>query len=348
MWRKHLSAALLATAALAAAPALAEAPAPYAVTPELVQAAKAEGKVVFYTATDVTVAEKLAELFRQEYPGIEVQVERAGSERVFQRIGQEYSTGIYNADVIETSDAVHFDYFKREGWLEAAVPQVVAEKWPADEKDPDGQFAAYRAHLSVMAYRTDLLPEADAPKSWADLLDPKYKGKMVKAHPGYSGTIMTATHVLSEKLGWAFFEKLGQQDVMQVQSSTEPPKKLAQGERALEVDGNEYNIFRLQDEGVPVKIVYPAEGTPLAVGNAAILKEAPHKNAARLFYAFLFSKEAQQLNSDFGGLRSFHPEVVEKSTRTPLKDIVVLHSDPAALEPKIEEIKSSYERYFGT
>lgn len=341
-------AALMAASAFSVSIARAEAPAPYQVTPELLEAAKKEGKVVFYTATDVTVAEKLAELFKQENPGIDVQVERAGSERVFQRVGQEYSSGIYNADVSETSDAVHFEYFKKQGWLEAMVPQVVADKWPAEERDPDGYFAAYRAHLSVMAYRTDLLPEADAPKTWTDLLDPKYKGKMVKAHPGYSGTVMTSTYILSEMLGWDYFEKLGQQGVMQVQSSTEPPKKLAQGERVLEIDGNEYNVFRLQDEGVPIKIVYPEEGTPLAVGNAAVMKNAPHPNAAKVFYAFLFSVEAQQLNSDFGGLRSFHPDVKEKDTKTPLSEIKILNSDPAKLEPLIQTIKTNYEKYFGT
>lgn len=343
-----LTLAAVAISAFSVSAAFAEAPAPYSVTPELLDAAKKEGKIVFYTATDVTVAEKLAELFEKENPGIDVQVERAGSERVFQRIGQEYSSGIHNADVSETSDAVHFEYFKREGWLEAMVPQVVADKWPADERDPDGFFAAYRAHLSVMAYRSDLMPEADAPKTWTDLLDPKYKGKMVKAHPGYSGTVMTSTFVLSELLGWEYFEKLGQQDVMQVQSSTEPPKKLAQGERALEVDGNEYNVFRLQDEGVKINIVYPEEGTPLAVGNAAVMKQAPHPNAAKVFYAFLFSLEAQQLNSDFGGLRSFHPDVKEKATKTPLSKIKILHSDPAKLEPQIQAIKTNYEKYFGT
>jgi iron(III) transport system substrate-binding protein len=348
MWTKRLSAALLGLGLTASSAALAEAPAPYKVTPELIEAAKAEGSVVFYTATDVAVAEKLGELFKKTYPGIGVQVERAGSERVFQRIGQEYSSGIYTADVIETSDAVHFEYFKREGWLAPMVPQDVADKWPADERDSDGAFAAYRAHLSVLAYRTDLMTEADAPKTWTDLLDPRFKGKMVKAHPGYSGTVMTATFVLSQLLGWEYFEKLGQQDVMQVQSSTEPPKKLAQGERALEVDGNEYNVFRLLDENVPIKIVYPAEGTPLAVGNAAVLKDAPHPNAAKLFYAFLFSLEAQQLNSDFGGLRSFHPDVKEKAGRTPLADIKLLHSDPLKLEPEIQTIKSNYEKYFGT
>lgn len=348
MWNKVFVTTALIAGMATASIARAEAPAPYQITPELEDAARAEGKLVFYTATDVSVAERLADLFKKTYPGINVQVERAGSERVFQRIGQEISSGINNADVIETSDAVHFQYFKRQGWLEAAVPQEVADKWPAEERDHDGHYAAYRAHLSVMAYRKDLLGEADVPKTWTDLLDPKYKGKMVKAHPGYSGTVMTATHVLSDLLGWDYFEKLGQQSVMQVQSSTEPPKKLAQGERPLEVDGNEYNIFRLQQEGVPIQIVYPQEGTPLVVGNASILANAPNPNAAKLFYAFLFSKEAQQLNSDFGGLRSFHPDVVEKAERTPLSQIKLLHSDSEKLEPLIHEIKTHYERYFGT
>jgi iron(III) transport system substrate-binding protein len=348
MWAKSVAVAALAGAMAWASPGQAEPPAPYDITPELIDAAKKEGTVVFYTATDVTVAEKLAATFEQEYPGIKVQVERSGSERVFQRIGQEYSTGIYNADVIETSDAVHFILFKKEGWLTAAVPQVVATSWPAEERDADGFYAAYRAHLSVIAYRTDQVKPEDAPKSFADLLDPKWKGKMVKAHPGYSGTIMTATHALSKALGWEYFEKLAQQDVMQVQSSTEPPKKLAQGERSVQADGNEYNVFRLQEEGVPIEIVYATEGTPLVIGNAAILKNPPHPNAAKLFYAYLFSIEAQQLNHDFGGLRSFHPDLKEKEGRTALKDIKLLLPDAPALESEIETIKSKYEEYFGT
>ncbi|WGF89126.1 extracellular solute-binding protein [Marinivivus vitaminiproducens] len=348
MWLKGMAVATLVVSAALSTPARAQAPEPYAVTPDLEEAAREEGQVIFYTATDVAVAEKLAEGFRAKYPGINVQVERAGSERIFQRIGQEYMTGIYNADVIETSDAVHFNMFKREGWLQAAVPEEVAREWPADERDRDGYFAAYRAHLSVIAYNRDALGGTEPPRSFADLVDPRFKDKLVKAHPGYSGTIMTATFVLSQALGWEYFEKLGQQNVMQVQSSTEPPKKLAQGERAVEIDGNEYNLFRLIEEGAPLEIVYAEEGTPLVVGNAGILANAPHPNAAKLFYSYLFSLEAQQLNSDFGGLRSFHPGVKEKAGRTPLSEIELLHSDPEKLEPEIETIKSNYELYFGT
>lgn len=341
-------ATLAIAAALASGAAHSAAPAPYDATPQLVAAARNEGQVVWYSATDVQVAEKLARAFEARYPGVQVQVERSGAERIFQRINQEYGAHIYNADVVETSDAVHFVHFKRQGWLQAAVPGEVAKFWPKEYRDPDGMFAAYRAHLSVIAYNTRLVPRDQAPKSFADLLDPKWAGKMVKAHPGYSGTIMTGTQALSQKLGWSYFEKLGRQKVLQVQSSTEPPKKLAQGERAVMADGNEYNVFLLKESGVPIEPVYAPEGTPLVIGNAAILKNAPHPNAARLFYHYMFTREAQQLNSDVGGLRSFHPEVKEKPGRTPLSQIRLLDPDPAALEGQVETIKKKYEEYFGT
>jgi iron(III) transport system substrate-binding protein len=345
---KPAMAALAVIGALATGAAFAQAPAPYEATPQLVAAARKEGKVVWYSATDVAVAERLARAFEARYPGIKVQVERAGAERLFQRINQEYGSKIYTADVIETSDAVHFVQFKRNGWLQPAVPSEVAKFWPKEYKDADGQYAAYRAHLSVIAYNTRLVTREEAPRSHADLLDPKWSGRMVKGHPGYSGTIMTGTQALSQALGWPYFEKLGKQKVMQVQSSTEPPKKLAQGERAVMADGNEYNVFLLKEAGVPIEPVYATEGTPLVVGNAAILKNAPDANAARLFYHFMFTREAQQSNSDVGGLRSFHPEVKERAGRTPLSQIKLLNADPAALEGQVETIKKKYEEYFGT
>ena len=346
MFAKTVLAGLAVAGSIASSVSFAQAPAPYDATPALVAAAVKEGKVVWYSATDVLVAEKLAKAFEAKYPGIKVQVERSGAERIFQRINQEYGSKIHTVDVIETSDAVHFIHFKKNGWLQPAVPSEVAKFWPKEAKDPDGQFAVYRAHLSVIAYNSKLLPKEQAPKSHAELLDPKWSGKLVKAHPGYSGTVMTGTQALSQALGWTYFEKLGKQKVMQVQSSTEPPKKLAQGERPVMADGNEYNVFLLRESGVPIEPVYATEGTPMVPGNAALLKNAPNPNAARLFYHYMFSREAQQANSDVGGLRSFHPEVKEKAGRTPLSQIKLLHSDPGTLDA--EAIKKKYEEYFGT
>src|SRR3712207_2336302 len=147
--RRIVLAAATGSLAFAAWPALAQAPAPYEVDQALIDAARKEGTVVWYTATDVQVSERVGKAFEEKYPGMKVQVERAGSERVFQRISQEYGSNIHRADVIETSDAVHFLLFKRQGWLQPLVPAEVAKAWPAQVRDPDGQFAAYRAHLSV-------------------------------------------------------------------------------------------------------------------------------------------------------------------------------------------------------
>jgi iron(III) transport system substrate-binding protein len=135
---------------------------------------------------------------------------------------------------------------------------------------------------------------------------------------------------------------------MQVQSSTEPPKKLALGERPVMVDGNEYNAFLAKESGAPIEIVYPAEGTPLLVGSAGVMKDAPHPNAARLFISYLFSLEGQQLLVDVGGLRSYHPDVKERPGRKPLSEIKLLTADPVEQEKAVDEIKQKYAAYFGT
>ena len=220
------------------------APPASAVTPQLIEAAKKEGKVVFYTSIDLPVAERIAKAFEAKYPGIAVRVERTGAERVFQRIGQEYASRIHAVDVVNSSDAAHFIVWKREGMLAPYVPEDVAKHYPAEHKDPDGMFASFRVWVCVIGYNTNMVKAEDAPKSYADLLDPKWTGKIVKAHPSYSGTIMTATYQMSRDLGWEYFEKLAKQKVMQVQSAADPPKKLALGERAVMADGNEYNMFQ--------------------------------------------------------------------------------------------------------
>jgi iron(III) transport system substrate-binding protein len=329
-----------------ASPLRAAAPEASSITPALVKAAQKEGKVVWYTSVDLLVAEKMAKAFQAKYPGIVPRVERSGGERIFQRIGQEFGSNIHAVDVVNSSDAAHFIVWKREGVLAPYVPEDVARHYPAEHKDPDGMFATWRAWLCVIAYNTDLVKAADAPKSYADLLDPKWTGRIVKAHPSYSGTILTATYQMSRELGWDYFEKLARQKVLQVQSSTEPPKKLALGERAVMADGNEYNVFLLKEKGRPIEPVYATEGTPVVVGPNGVFKSAPNPNAARLFQSWMFTIEAQQLMIEIGGLRSMHALAKEKPGRKPLKDIKLMKGDAAAVERESAEIKARYTKYF--
>ncbi len=85
---------------------------------------------IYYTSTDLPVAEKLAKAFEAKYSGIAVRVERTGAERVFQRIGQEYSSNIHAVDVVNSSDAAHFIVWKRDGILAPYVPEDVASSIP--------------------------------------------------------------------------------------------------------------------------------------------------------------------------------------------------------------------------
>ena len=338
------AAALMAGSALSTR-VLAAAPPPEPITQALIDAAKKEGQVNYYTSTDLPVAEKVAKAFEAKYPGIAVHVERSGAERVFQRIGQEYSSNIHAVDVVNSSDAAHFIVWKRDGILLPYVPEDVV-RYPAEHRDVDGQFASFRVWLSIIAYNTNLVKPEEAPKSFADLLDPKWKGKIVKAHPGYSGTIMTATYQMQRDLGWSYFEQLAKQNIMQVQSSADPPKKLDLGERAVMADGNEYNIFELKERGRPVEPVYATEGSPLLIGPNGVFKSSPNPNAAKLFQAFCLGREAQQLIIDAGGLRSVHPDTREKAGRTPLKDIKTMKDDAAAVEKESDAIKARYTKIF--
>jgi iron(III) transport system substrate-binding protein len=312
----------------------------------LIAAAKQEGAVVWYTSADLQLAQLVGQAFEQKFSGVAVRVERAGGERIFTRIGQEYASGIHAVDAVSTGDAAQFLAWKRQGLLGAYVPEDVAKYIPPEHRDPDGFFATVRSSLCVIAYNTELVKPDAAPKSFADLLDPKWKGKIVKAHPSYSGTVMTSTFQMVRELGWPYLEKLSQQNVLQVQSATDTPKKIVLGERAVMADGNEYNVLLLKEAGKPIEPVYASEGSPFIVQPSAIFAAAPHPNAARLFEDYLFSVEGQQLFVDIGALRSVHALVKDKPGRSPLSAIKVWKDDPAAVEAQGEEIKRRYSQYF--
>jgi iron(III) transport system substrate-binding protein len=339
--------AAIAGSQVFAASVRAAAPPATAITPALIEAAKKEGRVAWYTSVDLPLAERIAKSFEAKFPGVACRVERTGAERLFQRIGQEYASNIRAVDVVNSSDAAHLIVWKANGWLEPFVPEDVARHLPEAHKDPDGSFASFRVFLCPVAYNTNLVKAEDAPRSYADLLDPKWAGRIVKAHPGYSGTILTATFQMARDIGWDYFERLARQRIMQVQSAADPPKKLALGERAVMADGVEYGVFQAKEAGQPIEPVYPTEGTPLIVGPNALFRAAPNPSAARLLQCYMFTAECQQLGVDYGGLRSVHALVREKSGRKPLAEIKLMKDDPAGVEKQSAEIKTRYSRIFG-
>jgi iron(III) transport system substrate-binding protein len=338
-------AVLAASAGLAVArSAHAARPEPAVLTPELIEAAKKEGKIAWYTADDLVLATRVSKGFETKY-GMTVQLERSGAERIYQRIAQEYSSDISAVDVATTSDLGHTVSWRASGWLESFVPAAAA-KWVDKAIGPDGIYIVDKFTMVVSGYNSRLVKAEDAPKSWNDLLDPKWKGKLAKAHPGYSGAITNETYALSHLLGWEYYEKLAKQNVLQLQSATDPPMRVAQGERAVMADAAEVTSLRLIAEGAPLVLIYPTEGVPVVGVGSVLMAKSPRPNAARLFMHYLVSSECQKINME-NGSRSFDASLAEPASWTPLSKIKLLFNDPADLAREAEEIKKHYSKIFG-
>jgi iron(III) transport system substrate-binding protein len=311
-----------------------------------VEAAKKEGKVVWYTSLALPTAEKIGKLFEAAYPGIKVEVQRTGSQRILQRVMQEMQANLKLVDVIHTSDAGHFVLLKEKKLLMKYSPAGI-DAFPAGFKDKDGYYFTLRATVNVIAYNTKLVPAAEAPKGWKDLLDPKWRGKMVTAHPGYSGVISTHVLALVQLYGWDYFKQLAQNKLMLVQSAVDPAGVVASGERQVAVDGGDYYYYQMKKKGNPIEVVYPKEGVPLVSSPSAIASFAPHPNAAKLFTDFTFTRELQQVMADSEGLYTGHPEVKYPADKPKLSDLKLLTVDPEELEKRNEEIKSRFVEFFG-
>jgi len=311
-----------------------------------VEAAKKEGKVVWYTSLALPSAEKVAKLFEAAHPGIKVEVHRTGSQRILQRVMQELQAGIKNVDVIHTSDAGHFVLLKDRKLLARHTPAGV-ERFPAGFKDRDGYYFGLRATVTVIAYNTKALSAAEAPKTWKELLDPRWRGKLVTAHPGYSGVIATHVLALVHLHGWDYFKALAQNRLMLVQSAVDPSGIVASGERVVGANGGDYTYYQAKRKGNPVEIVYPKEGVPLVVSPTAIAAQAPHPAAARLFTDFSFSREVQQVLADSEGLYTGHPDVKYPADKPKLSELKLLAVDPEELEKRSEEIRKRFVEFFG-
>lgn len=312
----------------------------------MIEAAKKEGKVIWYTSLALPSSTMIANFFMNKYKGIEIEVHRTGSQRVLQRVMQEVSAGIKNVDIIHTSDGGHFVLLKKKGLLTKYVPKGL-ESFSSGFKDKDGYYYGMRATLSVIAYNPKVVTEKEAPKSWKELLDPKWRGKMVTAHPSYSGIIATHVQAIVNLYGWDYFKELAKNKLHLVQSANDPAGVVASGERPVGANGAEYFYYKTMKQGNPLRIVYPKEGIPLVVSPVAVAKDSAHPNAAKLFMDFIFTKESLQAMADQEGLYTGHPDVSYPKDKPKLKELNLLSVDAEQLEEKNAEIKKRFVEFFG-
>ncbi|MBI4505332.1 MAG: extracellular solute-binding protein [Chloroflexi bacterium] len=327
-----------------AKPAAAQEPAVWTPDASLLDAAKKEGKVVFLSALEQKVGEETAKRFKEK-TGVTVEFSRLSSGPIYTRVMRERQAGLRATDVIEHGSHVLFlDYIER-GALERYTPKTVAGLAPS-LRNPDGYYHTTFMAMSGIAYNPKVVPDAEAPKSYQEALNPKYKGKVSHAHPQHSGVHTELTFVLTQKYGWDYYRKLKDLGVAIVRSSFEQNPILYSGERPIALGIVEYSVSNDVRKGQPAKFHWAKEGPMATVVLAAIVKDAPNPNAAKLLVEYLSSRDHQQFLADryLAVARADVKYPSDMFTFDP-KDLIV--PNPVEMKKKLNEIRDTWAEIYG-
>lgn len=263
---------------------------------QLYAAAKPERELVWYVAQFSTeTADAVAKAFSARYPGVAVKVVRTTGQVAFSRLMQDIRTGVAQCDVFSATDVGHHVWLKNNSHLLRYVPENAAKLDPAyRDVDPDGYYHATSANPTIIIYNTRFVAEADAPKRWSDLADPKWQGRLALAHPGYSGSMGSWVVLMRKLYGWEFIEKLEKQKPLLGRSLIDPATTLNAGERWVGITSLATAVKSMR-AGNPLGIVYPEDGAKLVLTSTGILANSTHPNAAKLFMEFMLSVEFSKL-----------------------------------------------------
>lgn len=257
----------------------------------VVAAAKKEGTVTLYSAhVGVTYHSDIAKNFEKKY-GIKVQVLEARASEIQERIRTEQTTNRVSGDVSHNGGSSTVN-LQRAGFYQQHGYLPNAGKLKSEFKSNGYQLAVFVQSYGI-AVNPKLVKKEDWPKSWLDLADPKWKGKILADDFRALGGGSAYFNVAYKKLGKDFHEKLAQQGLVFSRQVRENPRRVARGEFLI------YMPFVLADtllhEGLPLQAITPEEGNPYVTYDVAIFNNAPHPNAARLLINHFLEEESQMI-----------------------------------------------------
>jgi iron(III) transport system substrate-binding protein len=265
----------------------------------LIDAAKKEGEVVWYSTLIVDqLVRPVAAAFEEKY-GIPVQFSRTPAGEMALKVQNEIRANSVQVDVFD-ANAAFFQVLPLDD-LESYVPEAAAA-YPADLKDPDGRYYSVNVFTMTTGINTELVAEDEYPKIYEDLLDPKWKGRMAwttdltpNGPPGFIGNILMT---MGEEKGMEYLRALAKQDIAKIPASQRVVlDQVISGEYAIGLMIFNHHAVISADKGAPVTWL-KIEPVVSTSNYAGIIKGAPHPNAAKLFLDFLLSNEGQNVFRD--------------------------------------------------
>jgi iron(III) transport system substrate-binding protein len=275
----------------------------------LEEGAKKEGKVTFYTSLIVDqVVIPIQNAFQKKYPGVKLEYYRAETTELMQRLLAEGRARNVYGDVVVANLA---EAYKKAGLAQSFNSPLMSE-YPANYVDPDRTWIAIRTQWSGLAWNTKMVSEADAPKTWEDLLNPKWKSKMVWSSSNTTGGPRLIAHwkkMWGEEKGMEFVKKLVAQDVRTLPGSIRTIlDQVIAGEAPLGLSMDFTHIAISKAAGAPI-----TGGSPDPVltrtGTMHVIKGAPHPHAAMLLADFLMDKDGGQQVLREANYNPAHPAI---------------------------------------
>ncbi len=294
-------------------------------------------QLLIWSAAAEDEAEALIEAFRAHYPDITVNMIRAGSGELLTRLQAEQPRpqGDILLGIAKEAYDANYDLF-------TGHKVVNHDEIPADVRDTADppRYYGYSMPLQAIMVNTQLLSEADIPRSWADLADPKYRGEIILANPATSGSAYAQLYMMYNLYGFDFLPGVVANTVYTA-SSTAVPESVARGEYAIGVTG-EANIAMYIEQGAPVTYVYPEEGTGARFDASGIIKGGPNLETAKLFMDFVTTLEAYEIIYTTRSRRVVHPALPGPGPLPGLSDIKLFEYDAAEAAAMREELTNRF------
>jgi len=264
----------------------------YAADHAVIEAAKKEGKFVWYTSMPTAGAVAFLDAFKKKYPFLDTgEFFRSTSYKTYTRINIEKGAGKHIVDCAHVAILMAYREWKKKGWL-VKYDSPSYSGYPEKIMDP-GYWAPMRTFAMVMAYNKSILPKEELPTAWSDLTDPKWKGRL-GVEGADSGGQHIEYYVLKNTLGEDFWPKIAKNKPKMFSGSGAMMTGLLRGEIDVAIYGMGFAVYRQREiEGAPIEGIWPREGCPINIAPLGIMSKAPHPNAARLFMDWALSQEGQ-------------------------------------------------------
>ena len=304
---------------------------------QLVEGAKREGQLTIYTSAQTNDLGPVVEAFEKKY-GIKASVWRAGSEAVLNRAIQESRAGRFTVDVVETNGP-ELESLHREQILQLVKSPNHADLI-APAIRPHGEWVGTRLNVFVQAYNTKLVKKEELPKTWEDLVNPKWKGKLGIEQEDSDWLAGIYGEIGEERAQKVFREIVAANGMSVRKGHTLLTQLVVSGEVPLALTVYNYKAEQLRAEGAPIDwfTIGNAIARPNGVG---VVRRAPHPHAAVLFYDFELSEEGQQIIAD----REFVP--TSKKIDTPLNKVPMTFVDARVSIDEYDKWKNLYTELFG-